>query len=146
MCYGTNHYHSYYRSACGSILAQRGSVFATLHDGVEELGNHESGRQGQLCEDRHIKRAATRIIQLGKVSLILRKVNLEVYVKKYFIIATFIALVATAFIATLAFAGDPGTSQFDALRVDGQWRYVQPQTWVWYYFDYNADSDKVVAD
>lgn len=63
--------------------------------------------------------------------------------KKYSIIATFIALVTTAFIATLAFAGDPGTSQFDARRVDGQWRYVQPQTWVWYYFDYNADADKV---
>jgi hypothetical protein len=64
-------------------------------------------------------------------------------VKRYFIIATLVAFVITALVATLAFADDPGSSPLDAMRIDGQPRYIQSQTWVWYYFDYNTDSDKV---
>lgn len=64
--------------------------------------------------------------------------------RKFFVIAVRIALFSTVLLATsIVQAGDPGSSQFDAMRVDGQSRYIQPQTWVWYYFDYNADSDKV---
>lgn len=63
--------------------------------------------------------------------------------KKYLFIACSIALAATALLAaTTSFAGDPGSSQFDAMRVDGITRFIQPHTWVWYYFDYNADPDK----
>ena len=64
--------------------------------------------------------------------------------KKFLVIAFAIAVVSTALLAAgIVFAGDPGSSQYDAMRVDGQIRYIQPQTWLWYYFDYNADSDKV---
>ena len=64
--------------------------------------------------------------------------------KKFLVIAFAIAVVSTALLAAgSVFAGDPGSSQYDAMRVDGQIRYIQPQTWMWYYFDYNTDSDKV---
>lgn len=63
--------------------------------------------------------------------------------KKFLGIAFAFALTTTLLLAVPGvFAGDPGSSQFDAMRVDGQTRYIQPQTWVWYYFDYNADRDK----
>ncbi len=65
--------------------------------------------------------------------------------KKYFIIATLIALVATAFIATLAFAGDPGSSSLDPLRITGQWQYIQPESSLWFYFDYTGDKSKAEA-
>ncbi len=65
--------------------------------------------------------------------------------KKYVIVATSIALVTTAFIASMAFADDPGSSPLDPLRVNGQWQSIQPETSLWFYFDYGGDRSKIEA-
>jgi Tol biopolymer transport system component len=63
-------------------------------------------------------------------------------VKRFLIVASAFALVSTALIWNAAFAGDPGSSQFDALPITGQTQFIQPQTQLWFYFDYNTDRDK----
>ena len=50
-----------------------------------------------------------------------------------------------AFGAPVIFAGDPGSSPFDALRVNGAWQTLPANTSLWYYFDYSGDRTKIQA-
>ena len=47
--------------------------------------------------------------------------------------------------ATAVFAGDPGSSSIDALPINGQSQLIQPQSSLWFYFDYSGDKTKIEA-